>query len=89
MDADIYALEKSGDEYAEEAEATGKHTFITKTNSISWTAKENKASLLKIEYGWEAFSNGQNELWLDCFFGIFKQGKFGGSSLMSDYVNEW
>lgn len=35
MDADIYALEKSGDEYAEEAEATGKHTFITKTNSIS------------------------------------------------------
>lgn len=49
MEADISALQKSADEYAEKAEATSKLTFITKSNSFRRTAKEKKVSLLEIE----------------------------------------
>ena len=49
METDISALQKSADEYAEKAEATGKLTFITKSNSFRRTAKEKKVSLLEIE----------------------------------------
>ncbi len=49
MEADICALEKSADEYADKAESLGKLTLITKSNSFRCTAKEKKTSLLKIE----------------------------------------
>ncbi|KAK0151781.1 hypothetical protein N1851_006845 [Merluccius polli] len=49
METDISALQKSADEYAEKAEATGKLTFITESNSFRRTAKEKKVSLLEIE----------------------------------------
>lgn len=49
VEADICALEKSADEYAEKAETTSKLTFIAKSNSFRRTAKEKKESLLKIE----------------------------------------
>lgn len=49
IEADICALEKSADEYAEKAETTNKLTFIAKSNSFWRTAKEKKESLLKIE----------------------------------------
>lgn len=49
MEADICALEKSADEYAEKAESSGNLTFISKSNSFRRTAKEKKESLLKIE----------------------------------------
>ncbi|KAL6465720.1 hypothetical protein MHYP_G00258530 [Metynnis hypsauchen] len=49
MEADVGALERLADEYAEKTQATGKVTFITKINSFSQTVKEKKASLLKIE----------------------------------------
>lgn len=48
MEADICALEKSADEYAEKAESSSNLTFITKSNSFRRTAKEKKASLQKI-----------------------------------------
>lgn len=49
IEADICALEKSADEYAEKAETTSKLTFIAKSNSFRRTAKEKKESPLKIE----------------------------------------
>lgn len=49
MEVDICALEKSADEYAEKAESSGNLTLISKSNSFRHTAKEKKASLLKIE----------------------------------------
>lgn len=49
MEVDICALEKSADEYAEKAESSGNLTLISKSNSFRRTAKEKKASLLKIE----------------------------------------
>ncbi|CAB1416831.1 unnamed protein product [Pleuronectes platessa] len=42
MEADISALEKSADQYAEKAEATSQLTFITKSNSFRRNAKEKK-----------------------------------------------
>ena len=49
METDISALQKSADEYAEKAEATGQLTFITKSNSFRRTQKEKKVALLEIE----------------------------------------
>ncbi|KAA0708129.1 hypothetical protein E1301_Tti023431 [Triplophysa tibetana] len=48
MEADICALQKSADEYAEKAESSNNLTFITKSNSFRRTAKEKKTSLQKI-----------------------------------------
>lgn len=49
IEADICALEKSADEYAEKAESSGNLTLISKSKSLCHTAKQKKASLLKIE----------------------------------------
>ena len=49
VEADVVALEKSADEYANKAETTSQLTFIAKSNSLRRTAKEKKESLVEIE----------------------------------------
>lgn len=49
MEANICAIEKLADEHAEKAEATSELTFKIKSNSFRQTAKDKRASLLKIE----------------------------------------
>ena len=49
LNDDIVSMEKSADSLAEEAERTGKLTFVSQSNSLRHTVANKKVELAEVE----------------------------------------